>query len=72
MKLIDLFKPGGVYWYKEGINVKALVSTIIGGLFSLVSVAIPSLSLVYDYGWYFAILVSMVTFLVISRQEKER
>ncbi|BBG25130.1 hypothetical protein IC006_2465 [Sulfuracidifex tepidarius] len=69
MKLVDLFTPKGLYWYKDGVSANAIISTLIGGLVPLIGVVLPSLSLIYDYGWYIAIIVSMLVFILLSKRD---
>ncbi|MFP3202724.1 MAG: cytosine permease [Sulfolobus sp.] len=66
ISLVDLFKPQGVYWYKNGISIKALASTLIGGLIPLIGIVIPQLTIIYTFGWYVAIITSMISYFALT------
>lgn len=71
IKLADLFKPNGRYWYVSGYNVNALVAMIIGFSVPVIGFLIPKLSLLYDYGWYLGLFLSIAIYLGLERRRRE-
>lgn len=70
IKLADLFKPNGRYWYVSGYNVNALVAMIIGFSVPVIGFLIPKLSLLYDYGWYLGLFLSIAIYLGLERKRE--
>lgn len=70
ISLVDLFIPGGKYWYSEGYGVRALLSMAIGFLVPVIGFIVPQLSFLYDYGWYLAVGISLSLFLALSWNER--
>ena len=58
----DLYRRGGEYEYRNGVNPKALVSLAAGVLVALVGLAVPPLRFLYDYAWFVGFGVSAATY----------
>jgi NCS1 family nucleobase:cation symporter-1 len=68
ISLVDLFMPGGKYWFLGGYNFKALLSMAVGFLVPVIGFLVPAVGFLYDYGWYLAVFISMVIYLVLQRK----
>jgi NCS1 family nucleobase:cation symporter-1 len=58
----DLYRRGGEYEYRKGVNPKALISLAAGVLVALVGLAVPPLRFLYDYAWFVGFAVSAATY----------
>ncbi len=57
LNLGDLYRTKGVY---GGWNFRAVIATLLGCFFAWVGLIIPSLSVLYDYGWFVGFGVAFV------------
>ncbi|QGA54126.1 allantoin permease [Sulfolobus sp. E5-1-F] len=71
IKLADLFKPDGIYWYMSGYNINAIIAMIIGFSIPVIGFLIPKLSLLYDYGWYLGLFLSLAIYLGLERRREQ-
>jgi NCS1 family nucleobase:cation symporter-1 len=58
----DLYRRGGEYEYRGGVNPKALLSLAAGVVVALVGLAAPALRFLYDYAWFVGFGVSAVVY----------
>ncbi|BFH74011.1 allantoin permease [Sulfurisphaera javensis] len=70
ISLVDLFMPRGKYWYTDGYKFKALLAMAIGFLLPVIGFLIPALSFLYDYGWYLAVFISMIIYIIFEKKWK--
>lgn len=70
LSLLDLFMPRGQYWYSEGINWKAILVLAVAFGIPIIGFIIPSLSPLYDYGWYLSVAVSLLLYLALNKVKK--
>ncbi|WP_048098415.1 cytosine permease [Candidatus Acidianus copahuensis] len=70
ISLVDLFMPNGKYWYSYGYGTKALISMAIGFLIPVIGYIIPSVSFLYDYGWYLAVFISLILYVTLNKLGK--
>lgn len=68
ISLVDLFKPGGKYWYTMGYNVKGIVAMVIGFAIPVLGFLLSPLSFLYSYGWYLSFFISMLAYLLMNWQ----
>ncbi len=61
----DLFRRGGEYEYRGGVNPRAILSLALGIAIALVGLAIPALRWLYDYAWFVGFGVSAVTYTLL-------
>jgi len=52
LKLPDLYRRGGLYEYKSGVNPRAVVALAAGIAVALLGLVIPPLRPLYDYAWF--------------------
>jgi NCS1 family nucleobase:cation symporter-1 len=48
----SLYRRGGIYEYKNGINPAAIVALVAGVVAALIGKIVPSLAFLYDYAWF--------------------
>jgi len=63
----ELYRRGGQYEYRNGVNPAALISLGLGIAAALLGLAIPSLRWMYDYAWFVGFGVSGGSYLVLMR-----
>ncbi|NON63402.1 cytosine permease, partial [Acidianus sp. RZ1] len=66
LSIADLFKRYGEYWYNNGINWIASLSTIIGLIPPLLGLLIPQLSIMFSLGFYLSLALGGTSFAVIT------
>lgn len=80
LNLVDLYRPGGEYWFRAGWNWRAVAATVVGGVLGVggaysapgagpfpVDGLIPMLKPLYDYSWLVGLIGAFVVYLVLSR-----
>lgn len=65
----ELYRRGGRYEYRNGVNAVALVSLGLGVAAALVGLAFPPLRWLYDYAWFVGFAVSGGVYLALMRRE---
>ncbi|AZF84931.1 NCS1 family nucleobase:cation symporter-1 [Saccharolobus solfataricus] len=68
IKLAELFKPNGRYWYVSGYNINALIAMVIGFSVPVIGFLVPQLALLYDYGWYLGLFLSLMIYLGLEKK----
>jgi NCS1 family nucleobase:cation symporter-1 len=58
LALDDLYRRGGTYEYRNGVNWRAILSLGIGIAVALCGLVIPPLRWLYDYAWFIGFFVS--------------
>ena len=61
----DLYRRGGVFEYRNGVNYRAVFALACGILVALVGLAVPALRWLYDYAWFVGFLVSGAVYRVL-------
>lgn len=65
----ELYRRGGAYEYRHGVNPKAIVALVAGVVIALIGLAVPALRWLYDYAWFVGFVVSGgLYFLLMHRQ----
>jgi NCS1 family nucleobase:cation symporter-1 len=64
LKVDDLYRRGGEYEYRNGVNPIAMVSLALGVTVALVGLIVPALRLLYDYAWFVGFGVSAATYVL--------
>ncbi|WP_437890049.1 NCS1 family nucleobase:cation symporter-1 [Phytobacter sp. V91] len=69
----DLFtvSPAGRYWYKNGINPKAVAALIPSVAVCLIISFIPSLHAVANFSWFIGVFLGLCSYRWIARHERE-
>jgi NCS1 family nucleobase:cation symporter-1 len=63
----DLYRRGGVYGYRGGINHSAIAATLAGVVVSLAGKVVPGLEILFNGAWFSAAAVSFTAYLVLMR-----
>jgi len=63
----DLYRRGGVYEYRHGLNARAVVALVAGVAVALIGLVIPPVRFLYSYGWFVGFGVSFVAYLALMR-----
>lgn len=62
-----LYARGGVYEYRNGINLRALGSLAAGIAVALCGLVVPSLRWLYDYAWFVGFGVAALVYALSMR-----
>ncbi len=68
LNLPSLYRRGGVYEYRNGVNPRALAALAAGILMALCGLVIPPLRWLYDYSWFVGFAASGVVYGVSMRK----
>ena len=69
LKVNDLYRRGGEYEYRNGVNVRAVVSLVAGAAVALLGLAAPPVRFLYDYAWFVGFAVASLVYAVSMRKE---
>jgi NCS1 family nucleobase:cation symporter-1 len=61
----SLYRRGGIYEYKNGINPAAIVALVIGVFAALVGKFVPSVAFLYDYAWFVGFFLSGAIYILM-------
>lgn len=64
-------KPGGLYWYNNGFNPKAILALVPAVLIGLAISFTPSLSDVANFSWFIGVLLSGAFYRFLARQDSK-
>jgi NCS1 family nucleobase:cation symporter-1 len=67
LALEDLYRRGGIYEYRGGVNPRAVGSLIAGITVALIGVAVPALSWLYSYAWFVGFFVSASLYILLMK-----
>ena len=67
LNLGDLYRRGGAYEYKNGVNPKAMISLGVGVAVALIGLAVPVLRPLYDYSWFIGFLIAGGLYCILMR-----
>jgi nucleobase:cation symporter-1, NCS1 family len=67
LDLQDLYRRGGVYEYRKGINARALVALGAGVLVALCGLLIPALRWLFDYAWFVGFATAAIIYVMSMR-----
>jgi NCS1 family nucleobase:cation symporter-1 len=67
----SLYRRGGIYEYRRGINPVALIALVIGIVAALIGRFIPAVAFLYDYAWFIGFfLAGVLYYLMMLGQSK--
>jgi NCS1 family nucleobase:cation symporter-1 len=58
LRVTDLYRRGGAYEYKNGVNYRAIGALAAGIFVALLGLVVPPLRWLYDYAWFVGFLVA--------------
>lgn len=67
LNIDDLYRRGGEYEYRHGLNPRALLSLALGIAMAMLGLAVPGLRWLYDYAWFVGFLVSGGVYLLAAK-----
>jgi NCS1 family nucleobase:cation symporter-1 len=70
LDLAQLYRPGGIYSYASGINLRAVAALAIGWGVALIGLRIPSLYFLWAGGWFFGLLGALLGYWLLMRNER--
>jgi NCS1 family nucleobase:cation symporter-1 len=64
----DLYRRGGEYEYRDGINPRAVVALAAGIAVALLGLVVPAVRWLYDYAWFVGFGVSGAVYFVLMQR----
>ncbi len=58
LDVADLYRRGGIYEYRGGVNYRAMLALAAGVFVALLGLVVPPLRWLYDYAWFVGFLVA--------------
>ena len=68
LQVDDLYRRNGVYEYRNGVNLSALVALVVGIAVALFGLVVPAARWLYDYAWFVGFFVSGGLYTVLMRR----
>jgi NCS1 family nucleobase:cation symporter-1 len=65
----ELYRPGGRYHYRDGVNPAAMIALAAGVLTALAGLAVPAWRLLFDGAWFSAAIAAAVVYRALMRGE---
>jgi NCS1 family nucleobase:cation symporter-1 len=62
-----LYRRGGIYEYRHGINYRAMFALACGIAVALVGLVLPPLRWLYDYAWFVGFFISAGVYCILMR-----
>ncbi len=69
LKVDDLYRRGGDYEYRGGVNPAGVISLAIGIAVALLGLAIKEVRWLYDYAWFVGFAVSAAVYVALMRKK---
>ena len=63
----SLYRRGGIYEYRNGINPRAMIALAAGVICALTGRFVPAVHLLFDYAWFTGFFVSGAVYLGLMR-----
>jgi nucleobase:cation symporter-1, NCS1 family len=54
----SLYRRGGMYEYRRGLNPAALIAVVVGVVAALIGRFVPAVTFLYDYAWFIGFFLS--------------
>jgi nucleobase:cation symporter-1, NCS1 family len=70
LNISELYQREGVYEYRGGYNLRALIALAGGVIIALVGLVFPPLRWLYDYAWFVGFFVSGLVYLALMRAQE--
>jgi len=68
----SLYRRGGIYEYKNGINPAAMIALVLGVVAALVGKFVPALAFLYDYAWFVGFFLAGAIYYLMMFGQRER
>jgi NCS1 family nucleobase:cation symporter-1 len=66
----DLYRRGGIYEYRGGVNARGIWSLAAGIVVALIGLVVPSLNWLYSYAWFVGFFVSAGIYIILMPTPK--
>ena len=70
LQVEDLFRRGGVYEYRGGLNWRAVVALCAGAVVALVGLLVPALRLLFSCSWFVSFGVGFLVYYALMRKSR--
>ena len=67
LRLNDLYRRGGEYEYRNGVNPRGVWALLMGIFVALVGLAVPALGWLYSYAWFVGFAVSAAVYVLLMK-----
>jgi len=64
----QLYVRGGIYEYRHGVNVRAVLALGAGVALALLGLVVPPLRLLYDYAWFVGLATAGLLYCLLMRR----
>lgn len=68
----SLYRRGGVYEYRNGINPVAMVALVLGVVAALIGRFVPRVAFLYDYAWFVGFFLSGAAYVLMMLGSRSR
>jgi NCS1 family nucleobase:cation symporter-1 len=68
----SLYRRGGIYEYRNGINPVAIVALVLGIVAALIGRFVHSVAFLYDYAWFVGFILSGVAYYLMMLGQRSR
>ncbi len=68
----SLYRRGGIYEYRRGLNPVALIALVIGVAAALIGRFVPAVAFLYDYAWFVGFFLSGTLYYLMMFERRER
>ena len=67
---LSLYRRGGIYEYRNGVNPAAIIALVLGVVAALIGRFIPSLAFLYDYAWVLGFFLSGTVYALLMLRSR--
>ena len=68
----SLYRRGGIYEYRNGVNPAAIVALVVGVFAALVGKFVPRVAFLYDYAWFVGFFLSGAIYYVMMFSQRAK
>lgn len=72
LDLVALYHGGGRYAYSGGANLRAVAALVVGWIPPLIGLAVPSLHVLWQGGWFFGLIVALGAYALFMRSDPSK
>lgn len=67
----NLYRRGGPYEYRRGVNARGMIALVAGIAVALVGLVVPPLRWLYDYAWFVGFFVAGGLYCILMREQAD-
>jgi len=68
----SLYRRGGIYEYRNGINPRAIVALVLGVVAALIGRFVPGVAFLYGYAWFVGFFLSGAAYFLMMLGHRSR